>query len=142
MEKLFKGRGVAGVLSDKCRQTAKSKHLPTSFEYYQISRREIIKMYENRDSLPVVELDIPANLHQCNYKVSGRYRFKKWNIEVYISSRNKCVENSGNDRERQYIYFPLNDTIYLCDDIYTGLKARLKTILKSNGIQIQDEDFG
>ena len=35
-----------------------------------------------------------------------------------------------------------NDTIYLCDDIYTGLKARLKTILKSNGIQIQDEDFG
>lgn len=98
-------------------------------------------MYENRENMEVIELDIPRNIHQCDIENAGRYRFKKWDIEMYVSSRNKCVENSGIDRERQYVYFPDTDNIRLCDDVYTGLKKVLKPVLKQKGYSVIDEDF-
>ena len=139
--KEFKGNGVRGTISEKCKIRAHNLHLQTSFEYYNICRNEIISMYENRENMEVIELDIPRNIHQCDIENAGRYRFKKWDIEMYVSSRNKCVENSGIDRERQYVYFPDTDNIRLCDDVYTGLKKVLKPVLKQKGYSVIDEDF-
>ena len=60
---------------------------------------------------------------------------------MYVSSRNKCVENSGSVRSRQYVYFPETDNIRLCDDVYTGLKKVLKPVLKKKGFQVLADDF-
>lgn len=141
MKKEFKGNGVRGIVSEKCKIKAHNLHLPTSFEYYHICRNEIIALYEDREKLNVIDLDIPRNLHQCDIEIAGRYRFKKWDIEMYVSSRNKCIENSGYERLRQYVYFPETDNIRLCDDVYTGLKKVLKPVLKKKGYQVFDEDF-
>ncbi len=141
MKKEFNGNGVRGIVSEICKVTAQNLHLPTSFEYYEICRNEIISLYENRENLELIELDIPRHLHQCDIDAAGRYRFKKWDIEMYVSSRNKCIENSGYERLRQYVYFPETDNIRLCDDVYTGLKQVLKPVLKKRGYQVLDEDF-
>ena len=141
MNKEFKGNGVRDVISDKCKTKALSLHLPTSFDYYNDCRDEIISLYNRRENLRIIELEIPRNLHQCDIENAGRYLFKKWNIEMYVSSRNKCVENSGIIRTRQYVYFPETDNIRLCDDIYTGLKKVLKPVLKKKGFQVLDEVF-
>ena len=141
MNKEFKGNSVREVISEKCKIKASNLHLPTSFDYYNVCRDEIITLYKHREKLSIIELDIPKYLHQGDIEKAGRYLFKKWNIEKYVSSRNKCVENSGIVRARQYVYFPETDNIRLCDDVYTGLKKVLKPVLKKKGFQVLDDDF-
>ena len=141
MDKTFKGNGVRGEITETCKITAHNLHLPTSFDYYNTCRDELISLYNRRDELSIIELDVPKHLHQCDIAEAGRYLFKKWNIEMYVSSRNDCIENSGKRRPRQYVYFPETDNIRLCDDVYTGLKKVLKPVIKKKGFQVFDEDF-
>lgn len=129
------------IASNKCLDNSRKLKLPNFVDYRNQCRDEIIKLYNQREYLQTIYLDIPANLSQKDIEKSGKYKFKKWNIEFFICERRKCIEDSGIVRTRQYIYYPIVDKIFLCDDVYTGLKPSIKSVLDSLFINYSSSDF-
>lgn len=133
--------GGKSIASGKCREYAKRLGLPTFIDYKNQCREDLICLYNQQDKFDTKYLDIPANLSQKDFDKPGKYKFNKWNIEFFICERRKCVEDSGIVRARQYIYFPIVDKIYLCDDVHTGLKPAVKSVLNSLMINYTTSDF-
>ena len=134
-------KGGKSIVSSICREYSKRLGIPTFIDYKNQCRVDLIYLYNQKDKLTTKYLDIPANLSQKDFDKPGKYKFNKWNIEFFICERRKCVEDSGIVRARQYIYFPLVDKIYLCDDVHTGLKPAVKSVLNSLMISYLSSDF-
>lgn len=129
------------IASSKCLDYSRKLNLPNFVQYRIFCRDKLIELYNQRESLQTRYLDVPAKLSQKDFEKAGKYKFNKWNIEFYICERNKCIEDSGLVRSRQYIYYPIVDKIFLCDDVHTGLKPSIKSVLDSLVINYNPSDF-
>lgn len=129
------------IASAKCLDNSRKLNLPNFVQYRILCRDKLIELYNQRETLQTRYLDVPAKLSQKDFEKAGKYKFNKWNIEFYICERNKCIEDSGLVRSRQYIYYPIVDKIFLCDDVHTGLKPSIKSVLDQLVINYNPSDL-
>lgn len=148
-------RNTISVESESAKATAIKFNCKTSKEFQESCTTWLKDFYQRNKSAKVRKENV-LNCYAYQVKTidlakGGKYKIKndRYEIDFYITPRGEsCGENSGIHRQRQYIYFPQNDTIVLSDDVYTGFYPRIKKIIekllnikldeKSN----QDADFG